>query len=80
MTGTAAPVRDGQLTIVPASEASREDAATICGTTDDPGLCRCQGDLQVAGRIRRDSSGLVAYVDGEPAGSVAVESRIAHPR
>ena len=92
----------GQLTIVPANEATCSDLAAIFGTTDYPSRCQCQ-HFKVTGRLWRDStqeqrtamlreqtacgdpgaaatSGLVAYLDGEPAGWVAVEPRTAYPR
>lgn len=101
MTAPCQPVRDEQLTIVPANEASCDDIAAIFGTADYPALCQCQR-FKVPGWIWRDSthaerterllaqtacgdqtaeatSGLVAYVDGEPAGWVAVEPRTAYP-
>jgi GNAT superfamily N-acetyltransferase len=96
------PVRDDQVRIVPANEATWEDLTAIFGTTDYPGRCQCQR-FKVLGWIWRDStqeertellraethcgdpaatstSGLVAYVDGEPAGWVAVEPRTAYPK
>ena len=95
------PIRAGQLTIVPANEASWDDLAAIFGTTD-AGRCQCQR-FKVLGWIWRDStqeertamlrsqtgcgdpnapatSGLVGYVDDEPAGWVAVEPRPAYPK
>ena len=102
MTAMQAPIRDDQLTIVPANEASWADLEAIFGTRDYPARCQCQR-FKVVGWIWRDSSheerigmlraqtacgdpnalvtsGLVAYVDGEPAGWVAVEPRIAYPK
>ncbi len=102
MTAMNAPIRDEQLIIVPANEASWEEIEAIFGTSDYPGLCQCQR-FKVVGRIWHDStqeerigmlrsqtacgdpdapatSGLVAYVDGEPAGWVAVEPRTAYPK
>ena len=96
------PVRDEQLAIVPANEASWDDLVAIFGTADYPSQCLCQR-FKVVGWIWRDSSldertvmlraqtacgradapatsGLVAYVDGEPAGWVAVEPRTAYPK
>jgi GNAT superfamily N-acetyltransferase len=83
------------MNIVPANEAPWDDIAAIFGTTDYAGRCQCQR-LKVPGWIWRDStqeqrtaalraqtaagSGLVAYVDGEPAGWVAVEPRTAYPK
>ena len=97
-----APVPPGQLTIVPANEASWDDLAAIFGTTDYLGRCQCQR-FKVVGWIWRDStqkertamlraqtacgdpnaaatSGLVAYLDDEPVGWVAVEPRTAYPK
>jgi GNAT superfamily N-acetyltransferase len=102
MTATHAPAADGQLDIVPANEASRDDLTAIFGTTDYPGRCQCQR-FKVPGWIWRDStqeqrtasleaqaacgnpaaratSGLVAYLGGQPAGWVAVEPRTAYPK
>src|SRR4051794_4054348 len=99
---TRGPVREEQLRIVPANEASCEDLVAIFGTTDYPGRCQCQR-FKIPGWIWRDSnqeertsmlrsqtgcgdpdasstSGLVAYVDGEPAGWVAVEPRTAYSK
>ena len=93
---TKAPFSAGQVTIVPANEASWDDLNAIFDGADSA-KCRCQR-FKVAGWIWRDStheeriaahraqtagddpdasqtSGLVAYVDGEPAGWVAVEPR-----
>jgi GNAT superfamily N-acetyltransferase len=83
------------MNIVPADEAPWDDIAAIFGTTDYAGRCQCQR-FKVAGWIWRDStqeqriaslraqtaagSGLVGYVDGEPAGWVAVEPRVAYPK
>jgi GNAT superfamily N-acetyltransferase len=102
MTAMQAPIRDDQLTIVPANQASWDDIRAIFGTADYPSRCQCQR-FKVPGWIWRDStheertamlraqtacgdpdaaatSGLVAYVDGEPAGWVAVEPRTAYPK
>jgi hypothetical protein len=49
-----------------------DDLQDIFGATDYPS--RCCGDPDAA-----DTSGLVAYVDGEPAGWVAVEPRTEYP-
>jgi GNAT superfamily N-acetyltransferase len=91
----------GQLTVVPANEATWADLTAIFGV-GDAGRCQCQR-FKVMGWIWRDStldertamlraqtacdrpdaratSGLVAYVDGEPAGWVAVEPRTAYPK
>jgi GNAT superfamily N-acetyltransferase len=97
-----APIPAGQLTIVPANEASWDDLIAIFGTTDYPGRCQCQR-FKIPGWFWRDStqeqrtalhqaqtasgepgaaatSGLVAYLDGQPAGWVAVEPRTAYPK
>jgi GNAT superfamily N-acetyltransferase len=102
MTAMQAPIPAGQLTIVPANEASWNDLAAIFGATDYPGRCQCQ-HFKVPGWFWRDTtqeqrtamlraqtacgdpdaaatSGLVAYLDGEPAGWVAVEPRTAYPK
>ncbi len=95
------PIRDEQVTVVPANEASWADLVAIFGA-GDAGRCQCQR-FKVLGWIWRDStqeqrtemlraqtacgdpdaaqtSGLVAHVDGEPAGWVAVEPRTAYPK
>jgi GNAT superfamily N-acetyltransferase len=92
----------GQLSIVPANEASSSDLDAIFGATGYPARCRCQW-FKVAGSLWSEStqdernaalraqtacddpdaeatSGMVAYVDGEPAGWVAVEPRTAYPK
>jgi GNAT superfamily N-acetyltransferase len=99
-----APIRDEQVTIVPANEASWDDIEAVFGTSGEwaAGQCRCQR-FKVPGWIWRDStfedrtamlreqtncgdpnaedtSGLIAYVDGEPAGWVAVEPRTEYPK
>lgn len=102
MTPAKEPVDAGQVTIVPANEASWGDLAAIFGTADYAASCKCQR-FKIPGWIWRDStpegrsemlcqqtgcgdpdaaatSGLVAYVDGEPAGWVAVEPRTAYPK
>ncbi|MEV1177072.1 hypothetical protein, partial [Nonomuraea sp. NPDC049784] len=53
-TASPGPIPAGQLTIVPANEASWADLATIFGTTD-AGRCQCQR-FKVLGWIWRDSS------------------------
>lgn len=91
----------GELTIVPASEASCEDLQTIFGTRGQAALCQCQRYKlrpreafrnfpveERAFRLRRQTdcgspgsdttSGLVAYLDGEPVGWCAVEPRSAY--
>jgi len=95
------PITTGELTVVPANEASWEDLRAVFDASD-PGQCACQR-YKVIGWIWRDStqpertaalrtqtacdrldaastSGLVAYVAGEPAGWVAVEPRTAYPK
>jgi len=94
-------VTAGQLTIVPANEASWDDLVAIFGTAGYPGRCQCQ-HFKIAGCFWRDSSqeqrtamlreqtgcgnpgaatsGLVAYLGGEPAGWAAVEPRTAYPK
>jgi GNAT superfamily N-acetyltransferase len=83
------------MNIVPADEAPWDDIAAIFGATDYPSRCQCQR-FKVPGWIWRDStqeqriaalraqtaagSGLVGYVDDEPAGWVAVEPRTAYPK
>jgi GNAT superfamily N-acetyltransferase len=102
MKGMETPVADDQVEIVPASDASWADLATIFGAADYPGRCQCQR-FKVPGGMWRDStqeqrtaalreqtacgnpgapatSGLVAYLDGEPAGWVAVEPRTTCPK
>lgn len=102
MTAATSPVRDGEVRIVPANEASWDDLVAVFGTADYPGRCLCQR-FKVRGWMWRDStreeraemlrvqtacddpgatatSGLVAYVGGEPAGWVAVEPRTAYPK
>jgi GNAT superfamily N-acetyltransferase len=98
-----APVPAEQLTIIPASQASWDDIATIFGTSDYPSRCQCQrfkvqgwiwgrGTTveQRAAMLREQTrcgepdadttSGLVAYLDGEPVGWVAVEPRTHYPK
>ena len=81
--------------IVAADEVPFEDIQTVFGQRDYAARCQCQR-LKVAGWIWRDStleqrtealraqaargSGLVAYVDDEPVGWVAVEPRVAYPK
>jgi len=55
MMAMAGPILDGQLTIVPANQASSGDLVAIFGTTDYPGLCQCQR-FRVPGRFWRDTS------------------------
>jgi GNAT superfamily N-acetyltransferase len=91
---------DGEVTIVPANEASWENLQTVIGTGDSE-QCQCQrfklrpresfGSFPVAERANRlraqancghpgslTTSGLVGYLDGEPAGWCAVEPRPAY--
>jgi GNAT superfamily N-acetyltransferase len=96
------PIRTGDLTIVPASEATWLDLDAIFGQSDYPSRCHCQR-FKIRGWIWRDStqqerigmlqdqtacdnpgapatSGLVAYLDAEPVGWVAVEPRTGYPK
>ena len=92
----------GQVTIVPADEASWEDIRAVFGTRGDSSRCSCQrykmspgeswssvGAEELAFRLRAQTdcggeaggtTGLVAYLDGEPVGWCAVEPRKAYPR
>jgi GNAT superfamily N-acetyltransferase len=93
----------GEVTIVPANEASWEDLQAVLGTRGEPSRCQCQrykmqpgeswrsvGADELAFRLRTQTdcdhsgsattSGLVAYLDGEPVGWCAVEPRTAYPR
>jgi GNAT superfamily N-acetyltransferase len=101
-TATHGPDVAGELTIVPASEASWADLRAIFGDTGYPGTCYCQyfkirdrdwRSVPVPERqerLRRQTgcddarasctTGLVAYLDSEPVGWVAVEPRPAYPR
>jgi hypothetical protein len=72
-TATREPITAAQLTTVPANKASWADLQAIFGTVlreqtrcDDPRA--------------RTTTGLVAYLDQEPVGWVAVEPRVAYPR
>lgn len=83
------------LTVVPVDEASWADLEAIFGDRGDPARCRCQYFKQTpaqwragtpperAERFRRQTAdhatGLVAHLDGEPAGWCAVEPRTAYP-
>jgi GNAT superfamily N-acetyltransferase len=99
---TPAPIPAGQLTIIPANQASWDDIAAVFGTSDYPGRCQCQrfkvrGGIwasttpeQRAAMLRDQTrcgdpdsgttSGLVAYLDGEPVGWAAVEPRTGYPK
>ncbi|MGW6442086.1 GNAT family N-acetyltransferase [Lentzea sp. NPDC055074] len=82
------------IRIVPSDEVPWEDVEAIFDSSE-PSKCHCQR-YKVKGWIWRDStqderveahssqsasgSGLVAYVDGEPAGWVAVEPRTAYAK
>jgi GNAT superfamily N-acetyltransferase len=95
------PVNPGELTIVPANEASFEDLQAVFGTRGTAAICQCQRYKlrpreafakfpveERAFRLRQQTdcgnpsahstSGLVAYLDGEPAGWCAVEPRTAY--
>src|SRR6266516_4168096 len=64
------------LTVVPADQASWSDLQAIFGDRGDPARCRCQYFKETA----EHATGLVAYLDGEPAGWCAVEPRTAYQR
>ncbi|MGW4063822.1 GNAT family N-acetyltransferase [Amycolatopsis sp. NPDC004747] len=84
------------LTVVPVDQVSWEDLQAIFGDRGDPARCRCQyfkdtpaewrsGTAEDrAERLRAQTAdhatGLVAYLDGEPAGWCAVEPRTAYRR
>jgi GNAT superfamily N-acetyltransferase len=84
------------LTVVPADQASWGDLQAIFGDRGDPARCRCQyfkdtpaewrsGTAEErAERLRSQTAdhatGLVAHLDGEPAGWCAVEPRTAYRR
>jgi GNAT superfamily N-acetyltransferase len=53
MAAMRAPIPAGQLTVVPANEASWDDIVAIFGTRDYPGRCQCQR-FKVPGWIWRD--------------------------
>lgn len=96
------PTTDGQITVVPANRASRDDLAAVFGTRGNAAWCSCQwfkirdkdwrdhdtGERAAALREQTGcgdpdataTSGLVAYLDGEPAGWCAVEPRTAYVR
>ena len=82
-------------TIVPAGEAPWEDVRAVFGTRGDPSRCWCQryklapgeswasvGAEELCHRFRAQlaESGLVAYLDRQPAGWCAVEPRTAYAR
>ncbi|MGK3208827.1 GNAT family N-acetyltransferase [Amycolatopsis sp. MEPSY49] len=84
------------LTVVPVDEASWADLQAIFGDRGDPARCRCQYFKETAAewrsgtaadraeRLRAQTAdhatGLVAFLDGEPAGWCAVEPRTAYRR
>lgn len=95
-------VAAGEITVVPANQASWTDLQTVLGTRGYAAACQCQriklGDRawwympveERAQLLREDTdaghpegdqtSGLVAYLDGEPVGWCAVEPRTAYRR
>jgi len=94
-------VNPGEVTVVPANQATWDDIQAIFGT-HDAGRCMCQRYMirdmmwssfsreERAERLREQTccddpespvtSGLVAYLDGEPVGWCAVEPRSAYER
>jgi GNAT superfamily N-acetyltransferase len=91
----------GDLTVIPANEASWEDLQAVYGTRGDAHVCQCQrfklqpresfGSFPTEERAMRlrvqtnagqpgasTTSGLVAYLDGQPVGWCAVEPRTAY--
>ncbi|WP_329055885.1 GNAT family N-acetyltransferase [Amycolatopsis sp. NBC_01488] len=84
------------LTVVPADHASWADLEAIFGDRGDPARCRCQYFKQTPAQWRsgtaeeraerfraqtaEHATGLVAFLDGEPAGWCAVEPRTAYRR
>ncbi|MFI5587618.1 GNAT family N-acetyltransferase [Amycolatopsis sp. NPDC051758] len=84
------------LTVVPVDQASWADLQAIFGDRGDPARCRCQYFKETpaqwrsgtaderAERFREQTAehatGLVAFLDGEPAGWCAVEPRTAYRR
>ena len=91
----------GEITAVPANQASCEDLQTVLGARGTAAICQCQrfklapresfGSYPAEERALRlraqtscgqpraaTTSGLVAYLDGEPAGWCAVEPRTAY--
>ncbi|TMR34681.1 GNAT family N-acetyltransferase [Nonomuraea zeae] len=89
------PIRAEQLTVVPAGESSWDDLAAIL-SSGDARRCLCQRfkvegcfwrdstqerrTAMLQAQLEDDAGGLVAYVDGEPAGWVSVEPRTAYPK
>ncbi|MEU5265898.1 GNAT family N-acetyltransferase [Amycolatopsis sp. NPDC021455] len=83
------------LTVVPVDQAPWADLQAIFGDRGDPARCRCQyfketpaewrsgTPAERAERFRTQTAehatGLVAHLDGEPAGWCAVEPRTAYP-
>jgi GNAT superfamily N-acetyltransferase len=96
----------GEITVVPANEASCEDLRTVFGTRGEAAQCQCQrfktpatrwDQEKASGPVERrarqlheqthcghpdspTTSGLIAYLDGEPVGWCAVEPRTAYVR
>ncbi|WP_370967913.1 N-acetyltransferase family protein [Amycolatopsis sp. cg9] len=84
------------LTVVPADQVDWADLQAIFGDRGDPARCRCQyfketpaewraGTAEArAERLRAQTAeratGIVAFLDGEPAGWCAVEPRTAYRR
>jgi GNAT superfamily N-acetyltransferase len=84
------------LTVVPVDQASWADLQAIFGDRGDPARCRCQYFKETpaqwrsgtaaerAERLREQTAehatGVVAFLDGEPAGWCAVEPRTAYRR
>jgi len=84
------------LTVVPVDQASWADLQAIFGDRGDPARCRCQYFKETpaqwksgtaeerADRFRAQTAehatGLVAFLDGEPAGWCAIEPRTAYRR
>jgi GNAT superfamily N-acetyltransferase len=80
------------MKIVPVGDASFDDLATVFGTRGSAALCQCQRyklrpqeafrKFPASERARRlrsqGTTGLIAYVEGEPAGWCAVEPRTAY--
>lgn len=100
--GSVSEQAGGQITVVPANEASWADLAAVFGSRGQPARCFCQWfkvrdkdwkaipEDEHAARLREQThcgepdaprtSGLVAYLDGEPAGWCAVEPRTEYLR
>ena len=93
---------NGEITVVPANEASCEDLRTVFGTRGSAAVCQCQryklapreaftsypaeeramrlrAQTSCGQRGATTTSGLVAYLDGEPVGWCAVEPRTSYP-